>query len=160
MADLLAALQHRHPSAAAVRSLGLFGVIEPVRTRTTNTPMAPFHGTSPQLAAPGTLSPPQRLFTVVRRSCFCTDPPLSATRRGQHPRQRSFIIGGTSVVVMGWPIKNGDYRPSLDSLRRAFNTANVLHKYHAAAEDIDNDLFFVLGTIDREKIGDPALERA
>src|SRR3954468_6730736 len=46
---LLAALQQemaaRHPSVGAVRSIGLFGVIELVRNRDTMEPLAPFNGT-------------------------------------------------------------------------------------------------------------------
>jgi hypothetical protein len=33
----------------------------------------------------------------------------------------------------------------LDELRREMNTANVLHKYHARATDVDNDLYLVVG---------------
>src|SRR5687767_7552060 len=40
MKDLLAELTRRHPSVGAVRSIGLFGVVELVRNRTTLEPMA------------------------------------------------------------------------------------------------------------------------
>jgi taurine---2-oxoglutarate transaminase len=51
MADMLAELVERHPSIGEVRSIGLFGVIELVRDRQTRQPMAPFNGSSPEMAA-------------------------------------------------------------------------------------------------------------
>src|SRR4051812_11592738 len=64
MADLLADLAARHPSVGAVRSVGLFGVVELVRDRETRTPMAPFNGTSPEMAALGTFFREAGLFTL------------------------------------------------------------------------------------------------
>ncbi len=49
LADLLTELVDRHPSVGDVRSIGLFGVIELVRSRTTKEPMAPYNGTSPEM---------------------------------------------------------------------------------------------------------------
>src|SRR5437868_674480 len=43
MADLLADLATKHPSVGAVRSIGLFGVVELVRDRAKKIPMAPFN---------------------------------------------------------------------------------------------------------------------
>ncbi len=51
MADMLSELVERHPSIGEVRSIGLFGVIELVRDRKTKTPMAPYNGSSPEMAA-------------------------------------------------------------------------------------------------------------
>src|ERR1700692_1954772 len=50
MKDLLHDLQSRHPSVGAVRSIGLFGIVELVRNRTTREPMAPFNGSSEEMA--------------------------------------------------------------------------------------------------------------
>ena len=47
----LADLGEQHPSVGEVRSIGLFGVIELVRDRRTKEPMAPFNGSSPEMAA-------------------------------------------------------------------------------------------------------------
>jgi taurine--2-oxoglutarate transaminase len=47
----LADLGEQHPSVGEVRSIGLFGVIELVRDRSTKEPMAPFNGSSPEMAA-------------------------------------------------------------------------------------------------------------
>jgi taurine--2-oxoglutarate transaminase len=47
----LAYLGEQHPSVGEVRSIGLFGVIELVRDRDTREPMAPYNGSSPEMAA-------------------------------------------------------------------------------------------------------------
>ncbi len=47
MADMLAELVERHPSVGEVRSIGLFGAIELVRSRKTREPLAPYNGSSP-----------------------------------------------------------------------------------------------------------------
>ncbi len=48
---LLADLGENHPSVGEVRSIGLFGIIELVRDRQTHEPMAPWNGSSPEMAA-------------------------------------------------------------------------------------------------------------
>ena len=63
MKSLHADLAARHPSVGAVRSIGLFGVVELVRNRQTMEPMAPFEG----------------LFTFLRWHYFFTNPPLCIT---------------------------------------------------------------------------------
>src|SRR6187549_220564 len=79
MADLLADLAARHPSVGAVRSIGLFGVIELIRNRQTRAPMAPFNGGSPEMAALGKFFRQEGLFTFVRWNYFFTNPPLIIT---------------------------------------------------------------------------------
>jgi taurine---2-oxoglutarate transaminase len=79
MAERLADLARRHPSVGAVRSIGLFGVVELVRNRTTGEPMAPFNGSSPEMAALAKFFREQGLFTFVRWNYFFTNPPLSIT---------------------------------------------------------------------------------
>jgi taurine--2-oxoglutarate transaminase len=79
MAQLLADLAARHPSVGAVRSIGLFGIIELVRNRETREPMAPMNGSSPEMAALGTFFRQEGLFTFVRWNYFFTNPPLSIT---------------------------------------------------------------------------------
>jgi taurine--2-oxoglutarate transaminase len=76
MASLMQDLAARHPSVGAVRSIGLFGVIELVRNRRTREPMAPFNGTSPEMTALGTFFRGEGLFTFVRWNYFFTNPPL------------------------------------------------------------------------------------
>jgi len=79
MASLLADLSAKHPSVGAVRSIGLFGIVELVRNRQTNEPMAPFNGTSPEMAALGKFFRQDGLYTFVRWNYFFTNPPLSIT---------------------------------------------------------------------------------
>ena len=76
MKALLEEMAKKHPSVGAVRSIGLFGVIELVRTRATSEPMAPFNGTSPEMTALGAFFRQEGLFTFVRWNYFFTNPPL------------------------------------------------------------------------------------
>jgi taurine--2-oxoglutarate transaminase len=79
MTELMADLAKRHPSVGVTRSLGLFGVIELIRNRETRQPMAPFNGTSPEMAALGKFFRQEGLFTLVRWNYFFTNPPLIIT---------------------------------------------------------------------------------
>ena len=76
MRELMDDLQARHPSVGAARSIGLFGAIELVRNRTTREPMAPFNGTSPEMAALAAFFRQEGLYTFVRWNYFFTNPPL------------------------------------------------------------------------------------
>jgi taurine--2-oxoglutarate transaminase len=76
MTVLLEEMAKKHPSVGAVRSIGLFGVIELVRHRATSEPMAPFNGTSPEMTALGAFFRQEGLFTFVRWNYFFTNPPL------------------------------------------------------------------------------------
>jgi taurine--2-oxoglutarate transaminase len=66
MADLMTDLALRHPSVGAVRSIGLFGLIELVRDRAKRTPLAPFNGTSEEMVALGRFFRQEGLYTFVR----------------------------------------------------------------------------------------------
>ena len=79
MSALLADLAARHPSVGATRSIGLFGIIELVRNRTTREPLAAFNASSPEMAALGAFFRQEGLYTFVRWNCFFTNPPLSIT---------------------------------------------------------------------------------
>lgn len=76
MKELMEDLQARHPSVGAARSIGLFGAIELVRNRKTREPMAPFNGTSPEMAALAAFFRQEGLYTFVRWNYFFTNPPL------------------------------------------------------------------------------------
>ena len=69
-------LAARHPSVGAVRSIGLFGIVELVRDRATMEPMAPFNGTSDEMVALGKRFRDEGLYTLVRWNYFFTNPPL------------------------------------------------------------------------------------
>ena len=102
MAALLADLAARHPSVGAVRSIGLFGVVELVRSRQTLEPMAPFNSTSAEMAALADFFRQNGLFTFVRWNYFFTNPPLCITeaelREGFDIIDRGLAI--TDAVVM------------------------------------------------------------
>jgi taurine--2-oxoglutarate transaminase len=77
MKELLADLARRHPSVGAVRSIGLFGIVELIRNRVTRQPMAPFNGTSEEMAALARFFRQEGLYTFVRWNTFFTNPPLT-----------------------------------------------------------------------------------
>jgi taurine--2-oxoglutarate transaminase len=79
MADLMTDLSLRHPSVGAARSIGLFGLIELTRDRSKTVPMAPFNGTSEEMAALGRFFRQEGLYTFVRWHTFFTNPPLCIT---------------------------------------------------------------------------------
>jgi len=97
MAELLADLQRRHPSVGAVRSIGLFGVVELIRDRATRQPMAPFNGSSPEMAAVGKFFREHGLFTFVRWNYFFTNPPLTISE--DELRDAFGIIDGALAVA-------------------------------------------------------------
>ena len=74
-------LQAKHPSVGAVRSIGLFGIVELIRSRKTRQPLAPFNGTSDEMAALGRFFREQGLYTFVRWNTFFTNPPLCITEQ-------------------------------------------------------------------------------
>jgi taurine--2-oxoglutarate transaminase len=69
-------LEKRHSSVGEVRSIGLFGIIELIRSRKTRQPMAPFNGTSEEMVALAKFFREQGLYTIVRWNSFYTNPPL------------------------------------------------------------------------------------
>jgi taurine--2-oxoglutarate transaminase len=79
LAHLLQTLAASHPSVGAVRSIGLFGIVELVRNPTTREPLAPFNGTSPAMADLARFFRQEGLFTIVRWNSFFTNPPLTIT---------------------------------------------------------------------------------
>jgi taurine---2-oxoglutarate transaminase len=81
MKQLLSDLESQHPCVGAVRSIGLFGLVELVRNRKTREPMAPFNGTSQEMAALGRFFREQGLYTFVRWNTFFTNPPLCISEK-------------------------------------------------------------------------------
>ena len=79
MGQLHQELAAKHPSVGAVRNIGLFGIIELTRNRTTMEPMAPMAGSSPEMAALGKALRQAGLYTFVRWHTFFTNPPLCVT---------------------------------------------------------------------------------
>jgi taurine---2-oxoglutarate transaminase len=72
-------IARRHPSVGAHRNIGLFGIVELVRDPATYEPMAPYNGTSDEMAALNRFFREQGLYTLVRWNTFFTNPPLTIT---------------------------------------------------------------------------------
>jgi taurine--2-oxoglutarate transaminase len=79
MRELLGDLERRHDIVGATRSLGVFGIVELVKDKTSMEPLAPFNGTSPQMQALGKFFRQEGLYTFVRWNTFFTNPPLCIT---------------------------------------------------------------------------------
>ena len=82
--ERLQELERKHPSVGAVRNIGLFGIVELVRDRRTFEPMAPYNGTSEEMAALGRFFRQEGLYTFVRWNTFFTNPPLIVTEEQLH----------------------------------------------------------------------------
>jgi hypothetical protein len=82
----------------------------------------------------------------VRIGGFRPGQAVPFTSRGQHLAERTFSVQDRAFVLMGWPAESlaGGAR-QLDKLRREMNAAGVLHRYHARAADVDNDMHLVVG---------------
>jgi taurine---2-oxoglutarate transaminase len=79
MRQLMDDLMRKHPSVGAARSIGLFGLFELVRDRAKKTPLAPFNGTSDEMAALSKFFRQEGLYTFLRWHTFFTNPPLCIT---------------------------------------------------------------------------------
>jgi taurine--2-oxoglutarate transaminase len=79
MADHHRRLADKHPSLGATRNLGLFGILDLVRSRDPWTPITPFNGTSDEMKAIGKFFRENGLYTMVINNSIHTNPPLSIT---------------------------------------------------------------------------------
>jgi taurine--2-oxoglutarate transaminase len=79
MKDLLAGLEAKHAIVGAVRSIGLFGIVELVKDRQSMEPLAPFNGTSEPMNQLRKIFRDEGLYTFVRFNYFFTNPPLTIT---------------------------------------------------------------------------------
>jgi taurine--2-oxoglutarate transaminase len=72
-------LMEKHPSVGAVRSIGLFGMVDVVRSRSPYEPMAPYNGTSDEMKALAKFLRDNGLYTFLRWNGIHTNPPLIIT---------------------------------------------------------------------------------
>ena len=72
-------LRSNHQSVGAVRNIGLFGIVELVRSRDPYVPLAPYNGTSDQMKGVSRHLRENGLYTFVRWNGIMTNPPLSIT---------------------------------------------------------------------------------
>lgn len=70
------ALAAKHPSVGAHRNLGLFGILDLVRSHDPWTPLTPFNGTSDEMKAIGKFFRENGLYTMVSHNSIHTNPPL------------------------------------------------------------------------------------
>ncbi len=73
------ALYDAHPSVGATRNIGLFGMVELVKTRSPYEPLAPYNGTSDEMKSVGKHLRENGLYTFVRWNGIMTNPPLIIT---------------------------------------------------------------------------------
>ena len=74
--DRLAA---KHPSVGATRNIGLFGIIDLVRSQDPWTPLTPYNGTSDEMKAIGKFFRENGLYTFAPNNSIHTNPPLCIT---------------------------------------------------------------------------------
>ena len=72
-------LAAEHPSVGATRNLGLFGIIDLVRSHDPWTPLTPFNGTSDEMKAIGKFLRDNHLYTMLANNSIHTNPPLCIT---------------------------------------------------------------------------------
>jgi taurine--2-oxoglutarate transaminase len=72
-------LAAKHPSVGAHRNLGLFGILDLVRSRDPWTPLTPFNGTSDEMKAIGRYFREHGLYTMIANNSIHTNPPLCIT---------------------------------------------------------------------------------
>jgi taurine--2-oxoglutarate transaminase len=73
------ALYAKHPSVGSHRNLGLFGIIDLVRSRDPYVPMTGFNGTSDEMKAIGKSFREDGLYTMIANNSIHTNPPLCIT---------------------------------------------------------------------------------
>jgi taurine--2-oxoglutarate transaminase len=76
---MLTDLGEAHPSVGEVRSIGLFGILELVKDRNTKEPMAPWNGSSPEMAALRKYCLDHGLFLYTHWHTVLIIPPLIIT---------------------------------------------------------------------------------
>ena len=74
---MLTDLGEAHPSVGEVRNIGLFGIVELVRDRGTKEPMAPWNGSSSEMAAVKKYCTDNGLFLYTHWHTLLIIPPLS-----------------------------------------------------------------------------------
>jgi hypothetical protein len=85
---------------------------------------------------------------TIRLGGFGPDVREPFASQGRRLHERSFSAQAGALVLVGWPVaalvSEGRTRP-LDDLRRDVARAGVLHRYHRAPADIDDDFHLVVG---------------
>ncbi len=72
-------LMAKHPSVGRVRNIGLFGILELVKSRDTMEPLSPFNVVNETMQAVNKALLERGLFTMIRFNGIMTNPPLCIT---------------------------------------------------------------------------------
>jgi taurine--2-oxoglutarate transaminase len=72
-------LAAKHPSVGAHRSLGLFGILDLVRSQDPWTPLTPFNGTSDEMKAVAKYIKDHDVYVMIANNSIHTNPPLCIT---------------------------------------------------------------------------------
>jgi taurine--2-oxoglutarate transaminase len=72
-------LAAKHRSVGATRNLGLFGILDLVRSQDPWTPLTPFNGTSDEMKAIGRYFREHGLYAMIANNSIHTNPPLCIT---------------------------------------------------------------------------------
>jgi taurine--2-oxoglutarate transaminase len=95
-------LAARHPSVGAHRNLGLFGILDLVRSHDPWTPLTPFNGTSDEMKAIGSFLRENGLYTMIANNSIHTNPPLCITEEqlaeGFEIIDRALLIADRAVT--------------------------------------------------------------
>jgi len=70
-------LMAKHPSVGAVRNIGMFGMVDVVRSRSPYEPIAPYNGTSDEMKAIAKFIRDNGMYTMFRWNGIHTNPPLT-----------------------------------------------------------------------------------
>jgi taurine--2-oxoglutarate transaminase len=89
-------LAAEHPSVGAIRNLGLFGIIDLVRSHDPWTPLTPFNGSSDEMKAIGTFFRDNHLYTMIANNSIHTNPPLCIT---EEQLAEGFEVIGQALAI-------------------------------------------------------------
>ena len=102
LSELHQEMMRKHPSVGDVRSIGLFGVLELVRDRSTKEPMAPFNGTSPEMQKLGAFLRQEGMYVFINWNNLFTNPPLCIT---EEQLRESFAIIDRALEITDGGVK-------------------------------------------------------
>ena len=88
---------------------------------------------------------------TIRIGGFKREDDYGFTSRDQHPYERTFQFQKENdshiAVLMGWPCRGPRFPLDLDRFRLGAQNFNLLHKFHARLDSVDNDFYLRLGVL-------------
>jgi taurine--2-oxoglutarate transaminase len=106
LANRLEALKSKFQCVGDVRYKGLFSVIELVRDKATKEPLAPFNGTSPEMAKLAGYLKSKHLYVFSRFNMLWICPPLIITR--------AELAKGIDIIEDALALLDGELKPVLE----------------------------------------------